>query len=368
VIVLDVQRLVEGMDVYDHYYSPFTPSTPHHPLLISQLDPSNRNLLTRQGLISSSTTELYKGHNETYRYQMSNYSLYILHPSLPKVVASRCPGGTRYFNIINSRQSTRRHGPGHHATNRTNYRLFAKNGRGLVLIETKWKVKTSGETSFHHYLWLDASVAEEESWRKRFLNEKFIEGEKRRGKRLPSGSMKKVDSWIVSLPPDVKAPVQALKDLSKNLNPFVITPPSLPVLNSESIHSSSSFTPSSSLIADIKISSARMPSKTVSYHQFHQPLVKEFWKDGFQLNSGIRGGTVLMNHDGENVQLESVFGVCEDLEKLGILFEEASGGLVKGKELGTVHVSLPRGAASEWRKVTHKTLPYQAVLIVQDYA
>lgn len=75
-----------------------------------------------------------------------------------------------------------------------------------------------------------------------------------------------------------------------------------------------------------------------------------------------------MNHGGENVQLESVFGVCEDLEKLGILFEEASGGLVKGKELGTVHVSLPRGAASEWRKVTHKTLPYQAVLIVQDYA
>jgi len=75
----------------------------------------------------------------------------------------------------------------------------------------------------------------------------------------------------------------------------------------------------------------------------------------------------MKNSEGEEVQIESAFGITESLGKLGELLELSSGGLVLANEVATVHVALPRGAGSKYRVIHHKTLPYQAVLIVQDY-
>ncbi|GAA5959312.1 hypothetical protein JCM3765_006557 [Sporobolomyces pararoseus] len=364
--ILGVQKLVEGETSTDHFYSPFPPEVSHSPQTLSTYDLTTKTLSTRCGLLSSSTVELFKGHTSSYRYQLSNFSLFLLQPDFVKVLRSRLPFGQRFYNILDSRQATRRFGPGHFSTNRSHYRLFSRNGQAVVAVEVRWKEKTNGEISFYHYVYIDSSMVDVGSLKEELEKQGFVEAKKRRGVRVPAAITNKIEKWIENLPDQVQVHVRRLEEHSPSQNPLVTSPPSAPIVNTGSIKSSTSFSPSTQLRSNISLSSAKMPSKDAIYHDFQRRLINEF-STGFELNTMIRGGAVLKNTLGEEVQIETAFGITESLGEMGKLLESSTGGLVLAKEVGTVHVALPRGAASKFRSIHHKTLPYQAVLIVQNF-
>lgn len=364
--VLALQELVDGKPSKDHFFSPFSPKTPSPPLTLATYATDTKTLLTRKGLLATSTVELFKGNATTYRYQLSNFSTFLLQPDFVKVLKDRCPSKHLYYNILDSRQATRKSGPGHFSTNRSHYRLFAKNGRAVVAVEVRWKVRTSGDISFYHYVWVDASMVDVDSLREEFRKENFVEAKKRRGLPVPKAVTGKVEKWMENLPEKVREHIARLASHSPEQNPFITSPPSDPVSNSDVVKSSTSCPPSTSLRSNLTLSTTRNPSKTTIYHDFHRRVINDFSLN-FELDTSIRGGTVLKNADGEDVQVETVFGISQSLEKLGESLELSTGGLISAKEFGTVHVALPRGAASKYRTIHHRTLPYQAVLIVQDY-